>query len=196
MIIEKIADVEYIETLALAVIEKDPDLYEIFSDDISMSFNLVKTLSKENKLSEETKTFIKDLFDNIILTKISLVNKYLYFAKLEGKDLHPIMLNNEEPEVEEVKEPKKRNKIESSLPRRYGKDKIEQDIMLNGGKPNNAQLTALMVNDLKNIYTRLNTRMVNDLLTDDHIYTDEEYREIRATIQIVKNKLRNLLKKK
>ena len=197
MIIEKIADVDYNEYIALEVIEKDEMLYEIFTEDISMSFNLVKTLSKEDKLSEETKTFIKDLFDNIILTKISLINKYIYLAKAAGLNLNAVMLNSNEDEPEvEAEKPTRKKAVTKILPRRYGKELIEQDIILNGGKPTNVQLTALMVNDLKNIVSKLNTRMVNDLLSDDPIYNDEEYREIRSTIQIVKNRLRPILKKK
>lgn len=196
--IEKIADVDYNEYLTLLVIEKDQDLLEIFTDDISMSFTLVKTLSKEDKLGEETKTFIKEIFDKIILTKTSLVNKYLNQATVNGLDIKAVQIDQPQVSIPEP-EPeakKKRTKTQPELPRRYGKDKIEQDIILNGGKPTSAQLTALMINDLKNIYSRLNSRIVNDLLTDDPIYTDEDYRDIRSTIQIVKNKLRNLLKKK
>ena len=196
--IEKIADVDYNEYLTLLVIEKDQDLLEIFTDDISMSFTLVKTLSKEDKLGEETKIFIKEIFDKIILTKTSLVNKYLNQATVNGLDIKAVQIDQPQVSIPEP-EPeakKKRTKTQPELPRRYGKDKIEQDIILNGGKPTSAQLTALMINDLKNIYSRLNSRIVNDLLTDDPIYTDEDYRDIRSTIQIVKNKLRNLLKKK
>lgn len=196
--IEKIADVDYNEYLTLLVIEKDQDLLEIFTDDISMSFTLVKTLSKEDKLGEETKIFIKEIFDKIILTKTSLVNKYLNQATVNGLDIKAVQIDQSQVSIPEP-EPeakKKRTKTQPELPRRYGKDKIEQDIILNGGKPTSAQLTALMINDLKNIYSRLNSRIVNDLLTDDPIYTDEDYRDIRSTIQIVKNKLRNLLKKK
>ena len=196
--IEKIANVDYNEYLTLLVIEKDQDLLEIFTDDISMSFTLVKTLSKEDKLGEETKIFIKEIFDKIILTKTSLVNKYLNQATVNGLDIKAVQIDQSQVSIPEP-EPeakKKRTKTQPELPRRYGKDKIEQDIILNGGKPTSAQLTALMINDLKNIYSRLNSRIVNDLLTDDPIYTDEDYRDIRSTIQIVKNKLRNLLKKK
>ena len=196
--IEKIANVDYNEYLTLLVIEKDQDLLEIFTDDISMSFTLVKTLSKEDKLGEETKIFIKEIFDKIILTKTSLVNKYLNQATVNGLDIKAVQIDQPQVSIPEP-EPeakKKRTKTQPELPRRYGLQKIEQDIILNGGKPTSAQLTALMINDLKNIYSRLNSRIVNDLLTDDPIYTDEDYRDIRSTIQIVKNKLRNLLKKK
>ena len=65
-----------------------------------------------------------------------------------------------------------------------------------GGKATNAQLTALAINDLKNTYVNLNARIINDMLTDKPILTDEDYRDIRATITLLNNRLKHVLKKK
>lgn len=198
--IDKLKDLDYDEIVALAVIEKDEDLNEIFTDEVKMSYNMLRTLSKEGKLSESTQDFIRQLFDKIILTKSSLINKYLLFAQADGKTICVIKSEPipEEPKIELVIETPKpiKEKKEKELPRRYGKANIVNDIVSQGGKPTNAQLTALAVNDLKNIYTNLNVRMVNDLLTSSPKLTDEDYRDIRATITIVKNKLKDILKKK
>ena len=60
-----------------------------------------------------------------------------------------------EPKVEIVEEVKPiKEKKEKELPRRYGKANIVKDIASQGGKPTNAQLTALAINDLKNIYNK------------------------------------------
>ena len=196
--IDKLKDLVYDEIVALAVIEKDEDLNEIFTDEVKMSYNMLRTLSKEGKLSENTRDFIRQLFDKIILTKSSLINKYLLFAQADGKTIGVINPTpTEEPKVEIVEEVKPiKEKKEKELPRRYGKANIVKDIASQGGKPTNAQLTALAINDLKNIYNNLNARMVNDLLTSSPKLTDEDYRDIRATITIVKNKLKDILKKK
>jgi hypothetical protein len=198
--IDKLKDLDYDEIVALAVIEKDEDLNEIFTDEVKMSYNMLRTLSKEGKLSESTQDFIRQLFDKIILTKSSLINKYLLFAQADGKTICVIKSEQipEEPKIELVIETPKliKEKKEKKIPRRYGKANILNDIVSQGGKPTNAQLTALAVNDLKNIYTNLNARMVNDLLTSRPKLTDEDYRDIRATITIVKNKLKDILKKK
>jgi hypothetical protein len=196
--IDKLKDLDYDEIVALAVIEKDEDLNEIFTDEVKMSYNMLRTLSKEGKLSENTRDFIRQLFDKIILTKSSLINKYLLFAQADGKTIGVINPTpTEEPKVEIVEEVKPiKEKKEKELPRRYGKANIVKDIASQGGKPTNAQLTALAINDLKNIYNNLNARMVNDLLTSSPKLTDEDYRDIRATITIVKNKLKDILKKK
>jgi hypothetical protein len=198
--IDKLKDLDYDEIVALAVIEKDEDLNEIFTDEVKMSYNMLRTLSKEGKLSKDTQDFIRQLFDMVILTKSSLINKYILLAEADGKTIGEVQSAPiEEPkvEVEVVEQPKpKKEKKEKAIPRRYGKANILKDVASQGGKPTNAQLTALAVNDLKNIYVNLNARMVNDLLTDKPKLTDEDYRDIRATITIVKNKLKDILKKK
>jgi hypothetical protein len=198
--IDKLKDLDYDEIVALAVIEKDEDLNEIFTDEVKMSYNMLRTLSKEDKLSKDTKYFIRQLFDKIILTKSNLINKYVLLAEADGKTIGIIKTEPkpEEPKAEVViKTPKPiKEKKEKQLPRRYGREKVLIDIENQGGKASNVQLTALAVNDLKNIYVNLNARMVNDLLTNKPKLTDEDYRDIRATITIVKNKLKDILKKK
>lgn len=190
--IDKLKDLDYNELIALAVIEKDEDLKEIFVDEVKTSFNLVLTLSKEDKLNEKTKSLIKDLFDKVILSKPILIDWYLRFMDSSKNDEAIEETTIEIPKPVPVKKQKKEN----VLPRRYGKANIVKDIEKQGGKATNAQLTALSVNNLKNLYVNLNNRLVKDMLTDNPILTDEDYREIRSTIQILENKMRPILIKK
>jgi hypothetical protein len=201
--IDKLVELEYDELVTLAVIESNQDLKEIFYDDVKISYNMLLTLSKEGKLTQETKDFIRKIFDKLILTSKPLINKYVllgekenkFFAKVEKAEEPEV----EEPEVEEpvesVKPPVKKPKKEKALPRRYGKENIMKDIEKQGGKATNAQLTALAVNDMKNMYVNLSARLINDMLTDSPKLTDEDYRDIRSAINIVKNKLKNILNK-
>ena len=200
--VEKILELEYDESVALAVIESNQDLKEIFQDDVKISFNMLYTLSKEDKLNPETKEFIRKIFDKIILTSKPLINKYLLLGEKEnkifGKLETPVEEIKKEPREEPKEEPKastKKPKKEKALPRRYGKANIVKDIEKQGGKATNAQLTALAVNDLKNIYVNLSNRLINDMLTDSPKLTDEDYRDIRSAINIVKTKLKDVLKK-
>lgn len=186
--IKKLQELEYDELVTLQIIENDKDLSEIFSDEVSLSFNMLRTLSKEGKLNQNTEDLIRELFDKVILTKTSLINEYVQLAKSDGKSIKTIT-----PEAAPVEVPLNKDK---KLPRRYGKANIEEDIKKQGGKVTNAQLTALEVNDLKNLYVNLNTRLINDMLTDKPILSDEDYREIRSVITILKNKLRPIMKKK
>jgi hypothetical protein len=205
-IIEKLKDLPYHEIIALSVIEQDDMLREIFTDEVNMSFNMLRTLSNEGKLSESTKNFIYDLFDKVILTKSDLIDKYARLANSSGMSVvskpieapvieSPIIETPviESPVVDTKTEPIVSNK---KLPRRYGKAYIEKDIKNQGGKATNAQMTALAVNELKNIYVNLNARLINDMLTDSPKLTEENYREIRSAVTIVKNKLKDVLKKK
>jgi hypothetical protein len=180
------------------VIESNQDLKEIFYDDVKISYNMLLTLSKEGKLTQETKDFIRKIFDKLILTSKPLINKYVLLGEKENKFFSKVE-KPEEPKVEEpvesVKPPVKKPKKEKALPRRYGKESIMKDIEKQGGKATNAQLTALAVNDMKNMYVNLSARLINDMLTDSPKLTDEEYRDIRSAINIVKNKLKNILKK-
>lgn len=202
--VEKILDLEYDELVTLAVIENNDDLKEIFYDDIKMSYNMLLTLSKEDKLNQETKDFIKNIFDKIILTSKPLINKYVLLGEKEnkvfGKIETPVHKIEEVEKIieqpqEESKPSTKKPKKEKALPRRYGKANIVKDIEKQGGKATNVQLTALAVNDLKNIYVNLNNRLINDMLTDKPKLTDEDYRDIRSAISIVKTKLKDVLKK-
>jgi len=180
--ITKIKELEYNELITIGLIESDEDLSTIFMEEVKMPFNMVRTFAKANKLSPETKTLIKDLFDKVILTKDTLINRY---------QLMSIQPTTEAPAEKPIK-PKK----VKELPRRYGKDSIQKDIAKQGGKATSVQLAALELNDLRNIYVKLNARLINDMLTDKPILSIEDYREIRSAISILKNKLKNLLKKK
>lgn len=189
--VDKLMDLEYDELITLAVIESDEDLKEIFYDDVKLSYNMLLTLSKEGKLNGETKELIRKIFDKLILINKRLINKYVLLAENESKNI--ISSVKETLTREETKSPSKKEK---TLPRRYGKVNIVKDIEKQGGKATNVQMTALAVNDLKNIYINLNKRLINDMLTDKSILSDEDYREIRSAINIVKAKLKNILKKK
>ena len=189
--IQKLYELEYNEVIAISIIETDEDLRSIFSDEVKLPFNMVRTLSLEDKLNEETKTLIKELFDKIILTKELLCEKYKSLSNqnaTKGEQIEDVKQLVDEIKTDASKKTK-------ALPRRYGKAQIDKDVQNQGGKATNAQLTALAVNDLKNLYVNLSNRMIHDMLSGTPVLTDEEYREIRSTITILKNKMKPILKK-
>ena len=192
----KIKELEYNELAALAVIEKDEDLKSIFQEDVKLSFNMLRTLSQEGTLSLETQNLIKELFDKIILTKTNLINSYAQLISAEGGEVKVILTIEEtNPIVADAPKTSSKPKKEKVLPRRYGKANIMQDIVKQGGKATNAQTTALMINNLKNIYVNLNARLIREMLGEPS-YTDVDYRDIRSAITIVQNKLKPILAKK
>jgi len=202
--VKKIKNLDYNELITLTLIENDEDLNNIFVDEIKMSYNLLRTLSEEGKLNEKTKDFIKEIFEMIVLTKTNLISKYLNLAKKNGIAIQIIgeldeeeSLPEEQPEQEpeEVPNPKK-EPSEGKLPRRYGKASIEKDILAQGGKATNVQLTGLAVNELKNLWVNLSSKMIKELLSGEQVLSDEDYRTIRSTIKMMKNKLAPILLKK
>ena len=194
----KLKELEYNETLTIMLIQKDEQLKSIFADELKLSFEVLITLSKENKLSKETKELIKSIFDDVILTQTTLINRYEFLAKTDDIELAetPIEtpIESAEPIVEEIKEVKV--KKERALPRRYGKSEILKDIQKQGTRPTPLQTAMLRVNDLKNAYVTLSNRGISDMLGGTTLLSDEDCRDITSAIAILENKLKTILKRK
>jgi hypothetical protein len=203
--VEKIVDLTFNPIITIGVIEKDDDLTEVFKEDINLPFPILYRLAKEDGLSDETKELLENIFDKVILVKPNLIDLYKRLASqgsIDIKAVEPVaevlgvITETIEKPIKEIIKDKVSSKKESDVPRRYGKVKILSDIKEQGGKATNPQLTALAVNDLKNIYVNLSNRLIKDMLLEDKILTDEDMREIRSAIKIVEAKLKNILKKK
>lgn len=164
----------------LCVIEQDSMICDIFRDENKLEFSLLKTMALQGVMNPDTEAFLKDLFEKIILERRLTIEMYL--AVIEPQIATPV-----------VPSPVKKEK---ALPRRYGKEKIQADIDEQGGKPTEAQLAGLRINDLKNIYVSLEARIIKTLLSEDKVLTEEDCRTIKATIDTVEKKLEVILKKK
>ena len=173
--IDKIISLEYNELITIRVIETDSDLTSILNSDLS--FNQLYLLSKNNRLSSSTKATIRELFDYVILTKKDLVEKYNN------------LLSEEQPLIKE--KPIKSIKP----PRRYGLKKIKEDTIKQNGVLTNQQLTLVSVNNLKNLYVKIQNRLIRDMFTDKEKLSDEDYRTIRATITLIEKKINPIIKK-
>lgn len=210
----KLKEITFNSTVTLALIEIDEDLKNIFTDEIKLPFNILYRLSEEGKLSERTTELLITIFDKIILTKNDLIDKYLRLANNRGVAIDSIkeieIEVEEEPEFDEeegkVTEPTvdttpkkkavKKEKTGKELPRRYGKEKITQDIEKQGGNATPVQRAMLKVNDLKNIYVNLSTRGIKDMLGDAGLLSDEDCRKIVSVITIAERQLEEILKLK
>ncbi len=205
--IDKLADLEYNELITLRVIEMDEMSTTILRETLHQSFLLLYKLSKEGLLTAKDKEKIKEIFDYGICTNKLLIDKY---RRILNGSTEPIIVSAPVEEVivkEEIpikivqnstygefKGGKTETKIE--LPRRYGLAKINKDIEAQDGKPTNVQLAALATNRLKNIYINLSARLINDMLSDKKMLSNEDYREIRAIVTTVERKVETILKKK
>lgn len=182
--VKKIMDLEFNPLIALSVIELDKDLFTIFKEDCNLSFNLIRTLLNSQELSEDIYDLIKEYFDKIILTKKEYTNSYI--------KLSPIS----ESKIEKLIELKDKIKKEREIPRRYGLQKILKDVEKQNGVKTPAQRASIASNELRNIYTNLNNRLIKKMLTDNDVISDYDCRVIVSSIETLKNKLNNILKKK
>ena len=199
--IKKVVELEYNELVTLAVIENDVDLASIFSEDVSMSFSLLTTLAKEDKLSDETKEILYDIFDGLILTTKRHASNYVRFG---GVPISKGFIKETPKEetglvelLEKVTETKPiKVKKERVLPKWYGKERLVKEITEQGGEANPTQRAMLELNELKNIYSKLLTKGIKDLETGSKILSEEDCRTIESTILILKRRLNKVLNKK
>lgn len=211
----KLVDIEYNETLTIALVEKDEQLRNIFADELRLPFSLLITLSKEDKLvNEDTKALLRSIFDDVIVTQSELIRKYKELAYTNNITISEVKTAEIETPVtttvptvtEEVIEktaeiiaekPKvSKPKKEKELPRRYGKEKIQADIDKQGGKATPLQSAMLRVNDLKNIYVNLQARGIKDMVGGSNLLSDADCRDISSAITIIERKLETILKRK
>ena len=211
--VAKLKEIDYNTTITLGVIEQDVDLKEIFTDEIKLPFNILYRLSEEGRLNDRTKEILASIFEKLILTKKELIDKYLRYATTEGIDINytkeleiEVEEDEEIDEEEDIVEPVvvvtpkktivKKEKTGKELPRRYGKEKITQDITKQGGTATPVQRAMLKVNDLKNIYVNLSARGIKDMLGDAGLLSDEDCRKIVSVITIAERQLEDILKRK
>lgn len=228
--VEKIAELEYNELITLGVIEQNDDLKEIFTEEIKMPFNILYRLQKEGSLNDRTKELLVDMFEKVILTSKTFVDKYQRLASgIDTTKTDPVEVvvkvveETKQPEVKpepienvifkteayKVKhdkpvEEKIKDKVsvkqtkakEVEIPRRYGKEKIQQDIQAQGGKATPVQRAMLKVNDLKNIYVNLSTRGIKDMVAGAESLSDEDCRKIVSAITTFERQMADIVKTK
>ena len=212
--VAKLKEMDYNTTITLGVIEQDADLKAIFTDDIKLPFNILYKLSEEGTLNDRTKELLAIIFEKLILTKKELINKYLQFANTKGVEINQTKeleieveqeeeIDNGEDSIVPVKPVVvthkktifKKEKTGKELPRRYGKEKIIEDVKRQGAATP-VQRAMLKVNDLKNIYVNLSARGIKDMLGDAGLLSDEDCRKIVSVITIAERQLEDILKRK
>lgn len=182
--IKTLKEAEFDALITLSVIERDKDLTSIFKEENKVEFNILRNIIKEGLLTKETESFLKLLFEKIILTKKEYIGRYLLLQNAESSK--PVTVKSIEKELG----------IEKILPRRYGKNSVQADIDSQGGKATPLQNAMLSVNKLKNIYVNLSSRGIKDMLGGTNLLSDTDCRDIVSTVKIVEQKLENILKRK
>lgn len=198
--VEKIADLEYNELVALNIIEKDKDLFDMFSEDVKLPFAMLYRMSKEGLLSDEIKLVIFTFFDRIILANKAYSEKYF---KVLNSDIDAMLPTEEKlPIVAEVIEvapvkkvvTKKTTGKVNELPKWHGKNKVLEDIKNQDSPATAPQLAVISINDIHNIYLKMTRITINDMFTDNRILTDEQYRKVKAANKTYANQIKSIFK--
>jgi len=158
----------------LSVIEKDTILDTLFREETKIGYDILKKQAKKGELAPELEKTLKGIFDSIIIISSELPTLY-----------NSIGLTTKKRAV----------KKEKDIPRRYGKSKIKADIKMQGGKPSVIQVTALKVQELKNLYVKLEARVNKRMFTDTSNLTDKDCRDINASIDTIIKKTKEALSK-
>lgn len=208
-VLEKIVELPYDELLTLGVIEKNSDLTEVFKTEINMSFKILYKLQKEGKLNKATKELLQVIFEKLILTKKSFIEQYvklgnIEFSQDEVTPVEPELKIDEKvlPPVDVIElkpisnNPTSKVFDEKKIPRRYGKQQIEKDILKQGFKATPLQRAGLRLNDLKNINVSLMNKFIKETHLGTECLTERDCLEIISAINTIEKKLENILRKK
>lgn len=205
---EKVADLKYDELTSLYIIETDDLLKELFTEKVKLPFNILYKFIKtgDESFNKEIKYEIFQLFDKIILTRESLAERYQHLLNTNHVDnLLSKKLDDKtnSHSVDAIKEttPKQETivikiKKEKSLPRRYGKDKIQKDIKEQGSPATPLQRAMIDLNDVRNLYVKLSDRGIKDLLGGGENFTEEDCRKISAIVKTFKQQAEAIINKK
>jgi len=192
-LIEKVSDLKFNTLITIGFIENNSDLSELLSSEIKLPFTILYTLEKENKLNDYTKELLLEIFENIILTKVSLVEQYKKLAKSFNIEISEVKKTTQITNVLTIND----KHIDKKLiqPRRYGRIKVLKDIELSGGKPTSAQRASLQNNKLKNIYTLIDRRLIKKMLKNDETLSDDDCRKIGSAIVTFERQINQIIKK-
>ena len=211
-IVKKIQDLAYDELITLGVIEQNSDLTEVFKTEVNTPFSILYKLQKEDKLTQDMKSWLNIMFDKLILTKQSFINQYIRLGGLDEPTIDavikeeliklndavlpiideiPIVLKDELEIKPKSVLPKKNREI----PRRYGKTEILKFVEKQGFKATPIQRAGLKLNDLKNLNISLMNKFIKDTFLTDQVLTEEQYIQIGSAITMFERKIEMVLKK-
>jgi hypothetical protein len=162
----------------LYMVKTNKDLLAVFNSVIDVSIQTTITNAKNDLLNEKTVGYLKSIY-NIIVSNETYYEEY------------SILKHNytSEETINQFK-----------IPRRYGKNKILSDIKNDNRKPTQIEKTLFAINNIKNIYVKLDKKLIHDLfvertdLSGDKFLTEEQCRDIIALQELMTTKLKDILK--
>ena len=201
--VDKTKGLVYDKSVVLALIETTPELTTIFKRQIKMPFSILHNMCKDGRLNDITEELLLSIFDKNISADDELIARYKSF-KDTGFDIvkptpvveEPIVVVEKPIIVEKPKVVKVAKEVkEKVIPRRYGKEKVEKDILKQNGVATSLQRAMLSTNNLKNLYVNMSNKLIKEYLSDA-VLTDEDYRKIQSVVTTVERQFKEILKKK
>lgn len=150
----------------IKLIYREPLLSKVFNSDGEHTRDSLLKQATADSLPVNVLATLEGIYENAIITRTSFIEEY--------------------DKVVEV----------DKTPRRYGKVKIQEDIVDQGGISTEIQKTMLALNDLKSMWMNLDGKGVSDHYRHTSKITDEEGKIIRAAIRTFRNKTQDILSKK
>lgn len=148
----------------LSIIKENNILKKMFDDNISTDIKFISYQYKNSILNKEVETYIRELFDQIILKDEKMLKNYLTIFN-EQLPPNPVL------------------KV-SRLPKCFGKSKILKKIEYQEGVTTPIDEYMLSLNDLRNAYEKMLKVGIHDIHREDKKSNDEEY--IKCTKKIKK----------
>lgn len=181
--------------IALNVISIEKDLATTFTNKFPFkdgdSFVKLIDSAERGVINKEESSFVKGLFENIIVNRKLFLDKYNAYLAVANKK---IVKNSAIVEDTTIKVVRKTREKLPRLPKEYNKTLVLQDIANRGdSKPNEFEQAVLDLNNLKNIRAKLNAKCNRHRYRDSKELSDADCRDISAAISTITKKLKHLL---
>lgn len=199
-------NLEYNSVIILKVIESSEILKEVFYEEIKTPIHTLYESALNDKLDEKINDYLIRFFNSLILTDIREIQKY---KKVSDELQIPINIltdeqnvitdkieseDNSDENIEEEVTVKKSGKP-LKYPRRYGLEKVKEEIKKQGGEATLAQTAMIYSNSHKNEHVRVNNILIKDLHSEEEFISDADKLILISAFKIFTNKTRPILKK-
>jgi len=151
----------------LLLVKQHEELMTVLQQKTDQDYKLLYTMAKGGLMSDDLKDYLRGIFQKIVLKQNHLLKEYVKLQTLK-KDVK--MGKSETPET-------------VTLPKHYGKKKIEEDIKKQGGNATEVQKAMLALNEMRNIYGKLLARGISDMVVDTNKLTEEDCRNIVSMVE-------------
>lgn len=195
---EILENLEYNNVIVLKVISGSDILKEVLLLEVKTPIPDLYELALNKTIDENTSDYLNRIFNTLILTDNKEIQNYKKIADELQIPIETLTKNESvivQNEVEEVTT-EKNSKKPPKYPRRFGIEKVKEQIKAQGGEATIPQTSMIYSNHLKNMHVRVNNLIIKDIHGEERLLTDAEHLAFIAAVRIFDNKVKNIFKKK